>query len=76
MEENARAVTAVRLGAGCATVTEVDERLNPLLDHRMGGTTGDPGDECHAAGIVFDGSIEQTSIRGLRAYVLADTCVA
>jgi hypothetical protein len=42
----------------------------------MGGTTGDPGDECHAAGIVFDGSIEQTSIRGLRAYVLADTCVA
>jgi hypothetical protein len=42
----------------------------------MGGTTGDPGDERHSARIMFDGSIEQTSIRGLYAYVLADTCVA
>jgi hypothetical protein len=33
----------------------------------MGGTTGDPGDERHAAGIVFDGRVEQTSIRGLSA---------
>ena len=67
LEEDARAIAAVRLGAGCAAVTEVDERLDALFNDRMGWATGDPGDERHPAGIVLDGSIEQTSIRGLSA---------
>jgi hypothetical protein len=42
----------------------------------MGRPTGDPSDERHPAGIMFDGRVEQTSIRGLLAYLFADTCVA
>ncbi len=36
LQEDARAVTAVRLGTRRAAMAEVDERLNSLLDHRMG----------------------------------------
>lgn len=46
-------------------MAEVDERLNSLLDHGMSRPARDARDECHAAGIVFDGRVEQTSIRGL-----------
>ena len=64
LEEDACAVAAVRLGTGRAAMAEIDERLNALLDHRMAGAAGDPSDERHPAGVVLDGRVEQTSIRG------------
>jgi hypothetical protein len=67
LQEDAGTIAAVRLGAGRAAVTEIDERLDALLNHRMRRATGDPPDERHSAGIVFDGGVEQTSIRGLSA---------
>ena len=48
-------------------MAEIDERLYALLDYRMRGAAGDPRDERHTAGIVLDGRVEQTSIRGLSA---------
>ena len=57
-------------------MAEVDERLDSLLDHRMRGTAGDPGDEGDAAGVMFDGRVRQTSMQGLSAQLFADTCVA
>lgn len=48
-------------------MTQVDERLNALFDDRVGRASGDPGDERDPAGVMFDGSVEQTSIRGLLA---------
>jgi hypothetical protein len=57
-------------------MAEIDERLYALLDHQMGGATGDPGDEGHPAGVVLDGRVEQTSIRGSFAYLFSDACVA
>jgi hypothetical protein len=57
-------------------MTEIDERLDPLLDHRMRRATGDPGNERHTASVMFDGRIRQTSIQGLSAQRFADTCVA
>jgi hypothetical protein len=48
-------------------VTQVDERLNALFDDRVGRASGDPGDERDPAGVMFDGRVEQTSIRGLLA---------
>ena len=67
LQKDPGTVAAVRLRAGSAAVTEIDERLNALFDHRMRRPTGDPGDERHSACIVFDGGVEQTSIRGLSA---------
>ena len=76
LEQDSGTVAAVGLGARRAPVTEVDERLDALLDDRVSGAAGDPSDERHAAGVMFDGSVEQTSIQGLLAELLADTCVA
>ena len=76
LQEDAGTVTAVRLRTGRTAMAEIDERLHGLLDHRVGGSAGDPGHERHPAGVVLDGSVEQTSIRGLLAELGADTCVA
>jgi hypothetical protein len=48
-------------------VPQVDERLNALFDDRVDRASGDPGDERDPAGVMFDGRVEQTSIRGLLA---------
>jgi hypothetical protein len=48
-------------------VTEVDERLDALCNDRVRRASGDPGDERNPAGVMFEGRIEQTSIRGLLA---------
>ena len=76
LEQDPGAVTAVGLGPGRAAMAEIDERLDPLLDHRMRRAAGDPGDERDAAGVMFDGRVRQTSIRGLSAQLFADTRVA
>jgi len=67
LQENAGTVAAVRLGARRTSVTEVDEGLDALFNDRVGGASGDPGDERDPAGVMFDGRFEQTSIRGLLA---------
>ncbi len=64
LEKDACSVATVRLGTGRAAMAEIDERLYALLDHRMDGAAGDPSDERHPAGVVLDGRVEQTSIRG------------
>jgi hypothetical protein len=38
-------------------MAEVDERLDPLLDHGVHRAAGDPGDERHATGVMFDGRL-------------------
>ena len=57
-------------------MTEVDERLDALLDYRMRGSAGNPRNECHTARIVLHGRVEQTSMRELCAWLFSDTCVA
>ena len=80
LEQDPGAVAAVGLGARGAAMTEVDERLDALLDDRVSRAAGDPGDERDAAGVMFDGRVETdldsgaVSLELLRRYVRSLTC--
>ena len=47
-------------------MTEIDERLNALLDHRMCRATGDPSHKRHTARVVFDGGVRSLTCLGDR----------
>ncbi len=59
LEEDARPVAAVRLGARGATVVEVAQRRERLDDDVVAGHPGHGGHEGHATGVPLEGGVVQ-----------------
>ena len=53
LNQHARAVARLRIGALCAAMLQAAERLNAALQYRMRSRALDIGDKPHPAGIVF-----------------------
>ena len=59
LNEDARAVTSVRLCALCAAMIQVAQRVEGRFDDVATGSTFDVGDEGDAASIVFEARVVQ-----------------
>ncbi len=61
LQQDARAVSGVGIGAGGASMLEVAERLETLLDDRMRRLAPELGDQRHAAGVSFVGWVVEAT---------------
>ncbi len=75
LQQDARAVTAVRFGALGTAVLQVQQRRNGLVDDVAGAATMHIGHHCHATRVVFERGVVQPLTAGRHSHLPFSTHV-